>query len=86
MLVLIVRHIIRNKINQKQEAYPLGFSIPFNYDFKGEVKYEGFLWKVKGNKKSLQWLHRDLLEKKSKNIEVDISSVDGPYCIHDYQK
>ena len=84
--VLMVRHIIRNKIDQKQEPYPMVFSIPFNYDFKGEVKYEGFLWKVKGIKKSSQWLHRDLLEKELKNEEVDISSVDGPYCIHDYRK
>lgn len=86
LFVLIVRHIIRQKIDRKQEANPMVFSIPFNYDFKGEVKYEGFLWKVKGNKKSSKLFHRDLFEQDFKNDEVDISTVDGPYCIHDYRK
>ncbi|MCJ8007308.1 hypothetical protein ACFFF5_07370 [Lederbergia wuyishanensis] len=86
LFVLIAKHLIRNKIDQKQEPFPMVFSIPLNYDFKGEVKYEDFLWKIKGNKKSSQWLHRDLFDKELKNEEVDISTVDGPYCIHDYRK
>jgi predicted membrane protein len=86
LFVLGLKHIIRNKIDQKQEPYPLIFSIPFKYDFKGEVKYEGFLWKLKGKTKSSQWIHRDLFEKESKNKEVEISAVDGPYCLHDYRK
>lgn len=86
IVVLIIRYIIRNKIDQKQEIYPMAFSIPFNYDFKGEVQYEGFLWKVKGNKKPSQWLRRDFFEKELINEDVSISTVDGPYCIHDYRK
>lgn len=85
LFTLIVRHIIRKKIDDKQEPFPIVFSIPYNYDFKGEVKYEGFLWKVKGNNKS-QWLRRDIFDKEFNNEEVDISSIDGPYCIHDYRK
>ena len=84
--VLVLRHIIRNKIDQKQESYPMVFFIPFNYDFKGEVKYAGFLWKLKGKGKSSEWMYRDLFEKESKNKEVDISTIDGPYCIYDYRK
>lgn len=40
------------------------FSIPFMT--KGDVKYEGFLWKIRRNKKSSQWLNRDLFIRSEK--------------------
>lgn len=83
VLMVIVRHFIRNRIDKLQEPFPMVFSIPYSHDFKGEVKYEGFLWKVKGDIKS-SLLRRDI--KELTNEEVAISSVDGPYCIYDYRK
>ena len=86
LIVLIVRHIIRQQIDQKQEPRPRIFSIPFNYEFKGEVDYEGFSWRIKGNYKTSQLFHRDLFDRDLKNEEVEIFAVNGPYCIHDYRK
>ena len=85
VLILIIRHFIRNKIEQKQEPYSTIFSMPYNYDFKGETEYEGFLWKFEGNIKSPTF-HRDILDKELKNEDVVISYIDGPYCIHDFRK
>ncbi|MFL2079423.1 hypothetical protein [Marinilactibacillus psychrotolerans] len=85
LLVLGIRHFIRSKINQKQEPYPMVFSIPYTHDVTGEIKYEGFLWKVEGNIKSRQ-ARSITMKDELEDQEVDISYIDGPYCIYDYRK
>ncbi|API90066.1 hypothetical protein BKP56_12730 [Marinilactibacillus sp. 15R] len=61
------------------------FSIPYYHDVSGEVNYAGFLWKIKGNLNS-DHIRSNVKNDQLEDQEVDITHIDGPYCIHDYRK
>ncbi|WP_246202591.1 hypothetical protein [Virgibacillus doumboii] len=76
---ILIRQLVRKKIEQLQTPYPMVVSIGDNYDLEGEVGGYGFNWRVHADVRRKDSLSNEILD-------ISVGMVDGPYCKVDYRE
>ena len=77
--IMLLRWIIRSRIDKLQAPFPMVFSIGRYHDLKYQCQFYGFKWDVYANIK-----HRDSRTDEINEISVDY--IKGAYCTNDYRE
>ncbi|WP_182103194.1 hypothetical protein [Niallia taxi] len=77
--VMLLRWVIRNRIDKLQASYPSAFSISYYHEIDHPVEAYDMKWNIKGNVKQ-----RERHTNEVQSIIVDY--VEGAFCKHDFRK
>ncbi|KYG33487.1 hypothetical protein [Priestia endophytica] len=79
VIILVIRKLIRNKIDKMQAPVPMFFAFTSHYDANDDIDFYGFKWKVFMNANRTSSYTNDI-------SGVSVDRVDGPYCKNDYRE
>ncbi|MEK4444304.1 hypothetical protein [Niallia sp. FSL K6-0077] len=77
--IMLLRRVIRSRIDKLQAPYPMVFSIAAFHDMKFKYQFYGFKWDVYASIKQSD-------PRTGEINEIVVDSVKGAYCINDYRE